>query len=74
MDDLNQESFNPAMRIGFGVHVERVLSGNVTHFDQLMRLYCDVKLLLQTCMIEHAAFLRSISFMDDLNQDALWMI
>ena len=52
MDDLAQESFNAAMRIGFGVHVERGLRGNVTRFDKFMRLYCDVKLLLQTCTIE----------------------
>ena len=52
MDDLNQEAFNAAMRIGFGVHVERALRGNVTRFDQFVRLYCDVKLLLQTFTIE----------------------
>ena len=37
MDDLNQESFNAAIVIGFGVQVASVVTGRKTNLIQFMR-------------------------------------
>ncbi len=51
-DDVNQESYIAVTGVGLGVNVEIVVSGNVTHFDQFMRLYCDNKHLSGACTIK----------------------